>query len=238
MEGDQKIWKPFVIGSFPPLEVLHVDIHYISRKRKFQDEQGDHPGQKPRLEDESCESDVYAGSSADPRSSQTESCQDSNSFIEEYQTAVYVDVDSHDLAAAYDQNSSSSRDHGDAFISSLYSLESRTSKTKPGYHAKERHCTDVEDAASFETRRGSSKKQLNGYGMNYAEFMCSEYGIGDEEQLPELTAEEMMLYSNDIGPHLYLLSSGAVGTNSEAQSAARKPTIDQEFEQYFATLML
>ncbi|XP_068667617.1 uncharacterized protein [Aristolochia californica] len=219
MEGDEQKWQPFQSDSFPSLKVLHGDIRYTNKKRKFQDGQEGHPGRKPKFGELSCESEesvessiaLIEGGTADPTSSHSESFHNGNSFIEENSD---------------DQPSTSSSEHTDAFVSNPSSLQSRTPKR------------NVEDASTFGTGTGSSKTQFSGNEMNYEDFMCSEYGFGDKEQISELTAEEMMIYSNDISPHLYVLSSGALGTHPEAQSVSPQPTIDQEFEQYFATLML
>lgn len=66
------------------------------------------------------------------------------------------------------------------------------------------------------------------------DYACSEYGkgsTGDEEL-------EDMISSNGVNQNVYVLSSGRWGVNQDAQPSTRKPTIDQEFEQYFSTLML
>ncbi|XP_023913885.2 protein FAR-RED ELONGATED HYPOCOTYL 1 isoform X2 [Quercus suber] len=49
---------------------------------------------------------------------------------------------------------------------------------------------------------------------------------------------EDTLYSNGSNPNTYVLSSRRWNVNQDAQSGTRKPTIDQEFEQYFSMLML
>ncbi|KAL9264271.1 hypothetical protein AKJ16_DCAP14661 [Drosera capensis] len=49
---------------------------------------------------------------------------------------------------------------------------------------------------------------------------------------------EDFLYSSGLNPNMYMLSSHIWNTDEEAQSGKPKPTIDQEFEQYFSSLML
>ncbi|KAI9115889.1 hypothetical protein K1719_012819 [Acacia pycnantha] len=49
---------------------------------------------------------------------------------------------------------------------------------------------------------------------------------------------EDLLHSSGVNPNVYVLSSGRWEVNQEAQSSTGPPTIDQEFEQYFSTLML
>ncbi|CAN0906825.1 Protein FAR-RED ELONGATED HYPOCOTYL 1 [Linum grandiflorum] len=56
--------------------------------------------------------------------------------------------------------------------------------------------------------------------------------VGDDEDL------DSDLYENSVNSHVYLLSSGRLTVKQDAQSGTRGPTIDQEFEQYFAGLML
>ncbi|KAG6430668.1 hypothetical protein SASPL_108740 [Salvia splendens] len=46
------------------------------------------------------------------------------------------------------------------------------------------------------------------------------------------------LYSNEATDCNFVLSSGRWSVNQDSQEGTRKPTIDQEFEQYFSALML
>ncbi|KAK6943634.1 hypothetical protein RJ641_024736 [Dillenia turbinata] len=70
--------------------------------------------------------------------------------------------------------------------------------------------------------------------LNYLESICSEYG---REQCADEEIQDM-LFTNDTNQNNYVLSSGRWKVNEENQVGARKPTIDQEFEQYFSMLML
>lgn len=56
------------------------------------------------------------------------------------------------------------------------------------------------------------------------------------EELEDENDEDAMLYSNDTAT--FLLASGRWGLGQDARLGTRKPTIDQEFEQYFSSLML
>uniref|UniRef100_A0A6N2KJU8 Laccase n=1 Tax=Salix viminalis TaxID=40686 RepID=A0A6N2KJU8_SALVM len=67
-------------------------------------------------------------------------------------------------------------------------------------------------------------------------YSCSEYGTDNIE--PCADEEVDILYSNEVNLNGYVLSSGRWTVNQDAQSGPRKPTIDQEFEQYFSMLML
>ncbi|ONK67737.1 uncharacterized protein A4U43_C05F3220 [Asparagus officinalis] len=55
-----------------------------------------------------------------------------------------------------------------------------------------------------------------------------------ENQFEDETIEE--IYSNDVAP--FLLASGKCSIEQDARLGTSKPTIDQEFEQYFSALML
>ncbi|CAM8966171.1 unnamed protein product [Rhodiola kirilowii] len=72
---------------------------------------------------------------------------------------------------------------------------------------------------------------------NSVSFECEN----DKMELGEEDKDlEDLLYSDcsEVNPNMLVLSSGRWVIKEAAQSATRKPTIDQEFEQYFSTLML
>ncbi|KAJ8899721.1 hypothetical protein K2173_019420 [Erythroxylum novogranatense] len=74
------------------------------------------------------------------------------------------------------------------------------------------------------------------FGSN-ADYTYPECG----KELVDLYRDEELeaaLHSNTLNPNIYVLSSGRWSLNQDSQPATRKPTIDQEFEQYFSTLML
>ncbi|KAG2690606.1 hypothetical protein I3760_09G194700 [Carya illinoinensis] len=72
---------------------------------------------------------------------------------------------------------------------------------------------------------------------NEVDYSCSEYRNDSFEQLTDKDIEDV-LNSNGVNPNMYVLSSGRWTVNQEAPSGTRKPTIDQEFEQFFSQLML
>ncbi|KAJ8754261.1 hypothetical protein K2173_002161 [Erythroxylum novogranatense] len=84
-------------------------------------------------------------------------------------------------------------------------------------------CQDLEDSS---LEFGSNE------GNIYPEY--------DKEMIESCTDKELdnILYSNTANPNIYVLSSGRWNLNQESQPGTRKPTIDQEFEQYFSELML
>ncbi|GMY14508.1 protein FAR-RED ELONGATED HYPOCOTYL 1 isoform X1 [Fagus crenata] len=81
----------------------------------------------------------------------------------------------------------------------------------------------------------ASEEEHREFG-NHVDYNCLEYG----ESIEQCTDKELedILYSNGVNPNTYVLSSGRWEVNQDAQSGTRKPTIDQEFEQYFSMLML
>ncbi|ONI03456.1 hypothetical protein PRUPE_6G257800 [Prunus persica] len=76
---------------------------------------------------------------------------------------------------------------------------------------------------------------------NQVDYIFSEYGDDCIEQCKDKEFEDV-IYPIGSNTNKYILSSGRWSVNqdnSDVQSASkRKPTIDQEFEQYFSTLML
>lgn len=71
---------------------------------------------------------------------------------------------------------------------------------------------------------------------NEVDDTCS--GYGNEQYRTDKELEDIP-FSNGVNPNMYVLSSGRWSVvNQDAQSGNRKPTIDQEFEQYFSKLML
>ncbi|XP_030529060.1 uncharacterized protein LOC115739901 [Rhodamnia argentea] len=72
---------------------------------------------------------------------------------------------------------------------------------------------------------------------NHADHICSEEGKDCIDQCHDDETEDI-IYSDCGASNNFVLSSGRWIVNREAQHGTRRPTIDQEFEQYFSTLML
>ncbi|CAO2820302.1 unnamed protein product [Amaranthus hypochondriacus] len=162
-----------------------------------------------------------------------ESTQDSNSVHGDSQSSTEVVFDdvsfftktnSHDEASSSWTNSRSAtfRNENDPF-----SLESRIMRAK---------------GDSSALKEGKFPQQHNtAFGWQDFDDDCLEECISahhckDSKQ----TAEELgeFLNSSGVNTTLFMLSSEKWNADQEAQMARRKPTIDQEFEQYFSTLML
>lgn len=73
---------------------------------------------------------------------------------------------------------------------------------------------------------------------NQVENTCSEYGKDSLENHTDMELEDILYSNGPLNPNMYVLSSGRWSVNQDSQPGKRKPTIDQEFEQYFSGLML
>ncbi|KAK8561777.1 hypothetical protein V6N13_149074 [Hibiscus sabdariffa] len=82
----------------------------------------------------------------------------------------------------------------------------------------------------------NTEESLVEYG-SYIDYIYSGYGNYSLEQYQDKEIEEI-LNPSEADPNVYVLSSGRWSVNQESPRTTRKPTIDQEFEQYFSMLML
>lgn len=159
---------------------------------------------------------------------------DSNSFIETNVNSKAFDVKGKavDLPiqpSHVDQPSTSSNGSiGGVYRSTLYSLESRNIS---------------EASTQTNTNTGDGLQAGQGYpafGRKYPTMVpdhesgSSKYGM----EVDDTADDDLMLYSNDVAPNALVLSSGSWSPKEDARLGTRKPTIDQEFEQYFSMLML
>ncbi|XWS59834.1 hypothetical protein CRYUN_Cryun08bG0155900 [Craigia yunnanensis] len=170
--------------------------------------------------------------------SETGSAKDSNSFAEDSDSAMSVHAEAkfgtEDAKyLLYNRASSSSSDWGSSFQGSCYSSDDTTVASRgvekevlssPG---GEPEPADVELADNLE-------ESLAEYGIDH---IYSGYGNYAIEQYQDKEIEEF-LNSDGANPNVYVLSSGRRSVNQDAPQTTRKPTIDQEFEQYFSMLML
>ncbi|KAL0316339.1 UNVERIFIED_CONTAM: protein FAR-RED ELONGATED HYPOCOTYL 1 [Sesamum radiatum] len=95
-------------------------------------------------------------------------------------------------------------------------------------------CSEPESISITEQLDRADSQYGLGPSLNYD---CSEYRNEDIEQRTEKELENL-LYSNGVAPGNYVLSSGRWSVNQDTQHEGKKLTIDKEFEQYFAMLML
>ncbi|KAK4432348.1 protein FAR-RED ELONGATED HYPOCOTYL 1 [Sesamum alatum] len=159
--------------------------------------------------------------------SDTESAKDSNSFhcnadsimSTDYESKTETEYQETSAAAASYERTSSSVSWADSISEiDLYSSQSM-SLTKSS-------CSEPESLSVTE--------QLD---RPDSHSDCSEYRNEGIEHCTEKELENL-LYSNGIAPGNYVLSSGRWSVNQDTQQEGKKLTIDKEFEQYFAMLML
>ncbi|PKU67186.1 hypothetical protein MA16_Dca013610 [Dendrobium catenatum] len=89
---------------------------------------------------------------------------------------------------------------------------------------------DMKDTLQFDPGYNVMEDMHSGFGLDHAILeLVSEVDV---------ETETMFLYSNDVSPHSFRLASGRWNPGEGAPLGVRSPTIDQEFEQYFASLLL
>ncbi|XP_031487310.1 uncharacterized protein LOC116255580 [Nymphaea colorata] len=154
------------------------------------------------------------------------------------------------------QSSFSEDSDGSTFRENLYSLDSRTITRKSKDSEKEEKTELARKESNSPTKllncigvldREVDVENLNECLDDETEFSYSGYdqlldlGISYDELIDfeacRNTDNDTSLYFSDAPSPIYLLSSG--GSNGQGSvKCERKPTIDQEFEQYFSSLML
>ncbi|KAL9241045.1 hypothetical protein vseg_015203 [Gypsophila vaccaria] len=153
-----------------------------------------------------------------------ESTQDSNSFHGDTQSAnvevkvdaSFANIESNDEASTrWDDSGSGHSRYRFDYVESSVIRDGKSGKEKAECYAKD---TDWHDIDGLE------------------ECISSEYCLDGIEQTREGLHE--LLSSCGVDPNKFALSSESCDNDIESQSERRKPTIDQEFEQYFSTLML
>ncbi|XP_062095611.1 protein FAR-RED ELONGATED HYPOCOTYL 1-like isoform X2 [Humulus lupulus] len=159
-----------------------------------------------------------------------ESAKDSNSFGEDYDcaTSAYNGAKMEvEYAKTEDMPSSSSLTQGTDILGKNKSLWSSLKAVKGD--AKE------EEELVFGHYTSQHKERMQAC-LNLEEQLL-EYG---DESLEQCTDKELedILYAEGLNPNVYVLSSGRWTVNQETEASSRKPTIDQEFEEYFSMLML
>ncbi|XP_058099313.1 protein FAR-RED-ELONGATED HYPOCOTYL 1-LIKE-like isoform X2 [Magnolia sinica] len=242
-----------------PYEISSPDSN---KKRKLQEGQLGLPSPKHKFRDRSCGShdnspitgqmkdNLHACTNEGKTDSedyggleQCESVRDSNNYTGSSDTAM--SIDNTEATEKYERRPTKSHPHdwpstssGSCSINSdgnsLYDPTSGTmdkANTRGLMHGGE-------DLDHTNSKAVTLEDHLAGFGTNYADFICEENENDRNEQPLDAAADEMMIYSNGVAQNLYALSSGRWSINQDARLGARKPTIDQEFEQYFSMLML
>ncbi|GAB2272565.1 hypothetical protein Dimus_007386 [Dionaea muscipula] len=235
----------------------NIDIANMSKKRKFLAESAENSGGFPSSskrkcfepilpaecdsllakvlleEDRPCGHKCAGKAIVDSLSIDTEvgSVQDSNSFGgDSYSTCIKLDLD--DIKNTGDEGSTAwsvlGRDEiGNVWRSSDSQMISNVALHKGVMWARGELCSSGKDDMFHDIEVTGKKNKLD--------YIPSEFG----HEGNQLTDDELedILYSNGFNPNVYMLSSERWNTDQEAQTGTRKPTIDQEFEQYFSMLM-
>lgn len=116
-----------------------------------------------------------------------------------------------------------------------HSYSSNSAATTGGGSGKEQF-TFVGNEHQTSHQFDGLNEHLTEFG-SHADYLYSGLDHLTAEHFTEKEIEET-LDSREGNPNVYVLSSGRRSYNQETQSGKRKPTIDQEFEQYFSSLML
>lgn len=226
--------KPCV--SFEPTKkrkLEHEHVNFPLSKLKFKDRScgpddesscGNHTGQYPadcRME----ESQEYLTDTELDTSPW--SLKDSNTINDGCDSAVTVDMDKTAMSSLdswypnrYSTSSSSCNNY--AFKDTYHNVDG--SKSSPVIQGG-----DSAKGGEVEDEVWSKHQMCSGDKDDFLEL----------EQISELE-EESLLFSNSLLANTFIPSSGSDGAGhaADVQHGSRKPTIDQEFEQYFSMLML
>ncbi|KAK1563638.1 hypothetical protein Q3G72_030497 [Acer saccharum] len=179
--------------------------------------------------------------------SKQDSAYDSNSFEESSDSAMSGHGESkfeseNGMTCSYQRHSSSSNNWSFcSFKDSSYSSDSTSmtegvvvDKQQTAFvgeeHPPSHHVDGLHLAVNFDD-------PPIGYGSFNVHDLCPGYGNDTEDQYTGKEIEDI-LHSNQVNPNSLVLSSGRWGVNQESEIGKRKPTIDQEFEQYFSMLLL
>uniref|UniRef100_A0A7N0U4G8 Uncharacterized protein n=1 Tax=Kalanchoe fedtschenkoi TaxID=63787 RepID=A0A7N0U4G8_KALFE len=196
----------------------------LDRKRKCQGEQLAPPTPK-----HTCFAQAFM--------SETEPLEN-NSQASSFQTHLIchkTELTSHsDLSSVKDSNSVPG--HSASITSSLG--ETRSDPECSNAYAYSYMMGECDSCDSAADGYPSLEDHLMGIEMhgNYANSECGNVAV----ELSKDKDLEDLLHSNcsKVNPNMFVLSSGRWVINQDAQYVTQKPTIDQEFEQYFSTLML
>ncbi|KAI0531495.1 hypothetical protein KFK09_001051 [Dendrobium nobile] len=154
-----------------------------------------------------------------------ESAKDSNSFIG---ASDGKDSSENSITSTIHPNRTSTSLNScsnEVFKSQLYSLESREME-----ELNDVVSADMKDTLQFDRGYNVMEDMHSGFGLDHAILeLVSEVDVETETRF---------LYSNDVAPDSFRLASGRWNLGEGAPLGASSPTIDQEFEQYFASLLL
>ncbi|KAF5750927.1 hypothetical protein HS088_TW03G01267 [Tripterygium wilfordii] len=256
MDEDNR--DPSEIDSFYGNQTVDASIADLSRKRKLQAEQLGLPLPKhkcsthhisseplPELKINSVVEDLYAqiikGNAervALDDNSELESAKGSNDFPGDSDSSMSVHgeamIDTEiEKIWPCDRPSTSSYNLVSTRLKNPYCSSENTAiaKRDAGKEGRSFHGGELDPHNDYDGLQGLPFLE---YG-SHVDYVCSEYGKDGKEPDEEM---ENILTSKEVNRNIYVLSSGRWNVNQEAKEVTRKPTIDQEFEQYFSMLML
>ncbi|XP_024038558.1 protein FAR-RED-ELONGATED HYPOCOTYL 1-LIKE isoform X2 [Citrus clementina] len=205
------------LNSFLINEIRRADVIGLNKKRKLQAEHLGLPIAKLKCSDGSFRSKSL-------------STLDEVSEVENLQTNIIKGGATID---GFEQESANSNIYAEGYDSSI------TVHGKSRFQAEIGESLPDDCPSSSSLNWASSSFKSHSYSSNSA--AKTEGGSGlDHFAAEHFTEKEIgeTLDSKEGNPNVYVLSSGRWSHNQETQSGKRKPTIDQEFEQYFSSLML
>ncbi|XP_037491032.1 uncharacterized protein LOC105636315 isoform X2 [Jatropha curcas] len=174
--------------------------------------------------------------------SDPESAKDSNSFIGDSDSATSLYYDSKletEISKEWPCNGPSSS----SFKWGCHNLEDPQcplyDSTAPGGTGKGEPTFVAEEHYPLHKCNGLHQNFDDAIGEfeSHSDYTCSEHGTDSIEPFIRKELDDI-LYPKGVDSNVYVLSSGRWNVNQDAQPVAKKPTIDQEFEQYFSMLML
>lgn len=246
--------NPSELNSFLISEIRRADVIDLNKKRKLQAEHLGLPIAKLKcsdgsfrskslsmldeiLEVENLQTNVIEGGATNDGFEQESAT--SNRYAEDSDSSITVHGESsfqveNGKSLPYDRPSSSSLNWASSSFKS-HSYSSNSAAKTEGGSDKEQFTFVGEERQTFHQFDGLNE-HLTEFG-SHAEYLYSGLDLFSTEHFTEKEIEET-IDSREGSPNVYVLSSGRRSYNQETQSGKRKPTIDQEFEQYFSSLML
>ncbi|KAL5709550.1 hypothetical protein ACHQM5_020226 [Ranunculus cassubicifolius] len=238
---DKHVFLELSCYNFVANNVIYANIIDLSKKRKLQDTEVSLPIRKLIFRDRSPgseEEDVPQTLTLqvnndslyhDDDALQPDSEMGSNSFAEESDSAMsrYIEVKSElqlQKGCNLGQRAKAIWEFSDAYACDKPSTSSGS-------------CGSNDEKNTLHSFPFIDDQNLQ-YGYD-TDYVYSEGKIGETDEPLDGDLEDAMIYSTNGGSSdMFVLSSGRWKINQDAQGEIRKPTIDQEFEQYFSSLML
>ncbi|KAM7262926.1 hypothetical protein ACFE04_000609 [Oxalis oulophora] len=213
------------INSFQLNKALHIGIVELSRKRKLQEDQLGLPSPKHKCSFLAKPAVIFnkngVGREDSSEISESEISVENESEAESAKSNSFAG-DSDCVMSGY---SESKYDQGTSSSENTFVYENEIAFMTEEDHYNELQALNVlgDPLLEFESRY---------------EYICSQHSNENKEQSSDTMLDDDVLYSNEKKQNTYVLSSGRWNVNQDTQNEMKKPTIDQEFEQYFSTLML